>query len=101
MASQEQDLEFDSHPAAGDIAFLEDQINRLNVEETDITDVGLLASFVRDAAGEIVAGIFGWTWGGCCEIRYLWVREDMREQGYGTRLLQAAEQEAAARDCSQ
>jgi GNAT superfamily N-acetyltransferase len=96
-----QDMNFDSDPAAGDVAFLEEQINRLNMEETGLRDGGLLTRLVRDAAGEIVAGIYGWTWGGCCEIRYLWVREDQRGRGYGTELLRAAEQEATARGCIQ
>jgi len=56
---------------------------------------------VRDETGAIVAGIWGWTRGGCCEIRTLWVHERLRGHGYGQRLLRAAEQEAQRRDCRQ
>jgi GNAT superfamily N-acetyltransferase len=91
------------HPASEDIQFLEDQINTFNVEKTGIrtTDDLLLAIFVREENGAIRAGVFGWTWGGCCEIRYLWVDEAWRGQGYGQGLLDAAEREARRRGCRQ
>jgi GNAT superfamily N-acetyltransferase len=59
-----------------------------------------LAIFVRDA-GSIVAGISGWTWGDCCELQSLWVEPRLRRRGLATRLLAAAETEAATRGCSQ
>ena len=59
-----------------------------------------LAIFVRDA-GTIVAGISGWTWGDCCELQSLWVAPSLRGSGLATRLIAAAEAEAARRGCSQ
>ncbi len=59
-----------------------------------------LAIFVRDA-GTVVAGISGWTWGDCCELQSLWVEPSLRGRGLATRLIAAAETEAAARGCSQ
>jgi GNAT superfamily N-acetyltransferase len=94
-------LTVESHPMPADVQFLEDRLHEYNDAQTGITDGQLLALFIRDAQHTIQAGLAGWTWGGCCYIRYLWVHADLRGQGYGTHLMQAAEQEAAARGCHQ
>lgn len=94
-------LHVETNPAAQDIQFLEDRINEYNKAETGIYDAKLLAIFLHRENNEMIAGIFGWTWGGCCEIQYLWVHQDRRREGYGKKLLLAAEQEAEARGCHQ
>ncbi len=94
-------LEIEDEPSRQEVQFLEDQINEFNFARTGIRDGNLLACFVRDDARGIIAGIYGWTWGGCCEVRYLWVHGELRGRGYGRRLLLAAEQEARARGCKQ
>jgi ribosomal protein S18 acetylase RimI-like enzyme len=95
------DLVVDEHPDPRDLEFLEDQINAYNVAVTGIVDWYPLAIFVRAAAGQIVAGLNGGMWAGYLEIKNLWVREDLRGQGVGRRLLLAAEQEALRRGCTQ
>ena len=94
-------LTVETSPDPADVQFLDDQINAFNIATTGVDDARLLAIFVRDPAGTILAGISGWTWGGCCEIRTLWVAESQRGHGHGSRLLAAAENEALARGCDQ
>lgn len=91
----------ETHPARMAIDFIEDQLDAYNIAQTGIDFGGLLACFVRAPDGGILAGISGWTWGNCCEIRTLWVHASLRGRGYGRRLLQAAEQEALRRGCTQ
>ena len=96
-----QSLQIEVEPAPKDIRFLEDRLYDYNVEQTGSGDGQWLSIFVRDDAGEIAAGLHGWTWCGACRVQSLWVRQDLRRQGYGQRLLEAAEREARARGCDQ
>ena len=80
---------------------LDKEINAFNAATTGYTDGGLLCIAVRDNAGDLSAGLFGWTWGGCGYIDLLWVRSDQRGSGLGTQLLATAEEEVARRGCDQ
>ena len=95
------ELVIETDPAPEEVQYLEDRIYEFNSSVTRITDGEWLAIFVRDEGGQIVAGICGNTWGGCCEIRQFWVEESQRGRGLGTKLLGAAEHEARRRGCSQ
>lgn len=88
-------------PTPGEMQYLEDRLYEFNAAATGITDGEWLAIFVRDDDDRIVAGICGNVWGGCAEIHQFWVDEPRRKQGLGTRLLEAAEQEALRRGCRQ
>jgi len=46
-----------------------------------------------------IAGIYAYTRGGCLDIRFLWVREEFRGVGLGSKLMHAVEQEAIRRGC--
>ena len=88
-------------PAAADIEFLVEQINEHNADVTGHRDGRMLAIFLRDDRGAIRAGLSGHTWGGCADVKWLWVREAERRSGIGSRLLAAAEREAQERGCRQ
>jgi GNAT superfamily N-acetyltransferase len=94
------ELHVENNPDPRDLEFLETQIRREASTAMGLGDEAELAIFVRDAA-RIVAGISGWTWGDCCELQSLWVEPSLRGRWLGTRLIAAAEAEAAARGCSQ
>lgn len=54
---------------------------------------------VTDDSGAVVGGLTAWTWAGLCGISMLWVRADSRQDGWGSKILRAAEDEARRRGC--
>ena len=94
------ELRVEDNPDPLDVEFLETQIRREASVAMGLGDEVELAIFFRDA-GDVVAGISGWTWGDCCELQSLWVEPGLRGRGLATRLIAAAETEAAARGCTQ
>jgi ribosomal protein S18 acetylase RimI-like enzyme len=93
-------LEVVDDPSRADLEFLDERINEFNYDVTGYRDGRYLAIFLRDAEGAIRAGLAGHTWGGSGYVSHLWVREDARRSGIGSRLLAAAEREAARRGCA-
>ena len=94
------EFQVEDHPDPLDVELLEEHIRSEASSAMGLGDEIELAIFVRDA-GTIVAGISGWTWGDCCELQSLWVAPSLRGSGLATRLIAAAEAEAARRGCSQ
>ncbi len=92
-------LRCEDDPRPEDVALLNDQLYRFNASVTGVDNGRWLAIFVRDAAGQLEAGLHGWTWGRTGFVQTLWVREDLRRRGLGSRLLGAAEREAERRGC--
>ncbi|MFF0742475.1 GNAT family N-acetyltransferase [Streptomyces sp. NPDC004111] len=78
---------------------LDKELTAFNNAATGAHDERELSVRVTDDAGELVGGLTGWTWGGLGGVHMLWVREDARHGGWGTRLMRAAEAEALRRGC--
>ncbi len=82
-------------------ARLSRELDRHNFSASGVSNLRELTVRVRDGRDELVGGLSGWTWGTCAGVGMLWVRDDARGDGWGSRLLAAAEQEAVARGCRQ
>lgn len=93
------DVIVDDAPLEADVRFIEEQLITYNIAATGYNDYRPLAILVRDEGGIIMAGLTGFTWGRALKIEYLWVHEQLRGQGFGSRMMLAAEQEAVRRDC--
>ena len=96
-----KNLKITSEPHAGpeDTAVIRDGLARFNVAATQHTYYSPLAIFLRDERGAVLGGALGDVWGGWLDLTFFWVAEPLRGNGYGERLLRAAEDEARAQGC--
>jgi RimJ/RimL family protein N-acetyltransferase len=96
-----QDLRIVSEPqgSPGDATFVRDSLALFNVGVTGDSYYSPLAIFLKDERDAVLGGALGHVWGGWLDLDTLWVAEPFRGQGYGGKLLEAAEDEARAQGC--
>ena len=64
---------------------LDKEIYDFNAAATGHHDGRELSIAVHGDDGRLLAGLTGWTWGGCGYVELLWVRGDQRGQRSGSR----------------
>ena len=70
--------------------------NRANREPSKSEPLNI---YLEDEEGNLVAGMVAETFGNWLEIGYLYVSEDLRRQGIGSKILKMAENESRNRGC--
>jgi ribosomal protein S18 acetylase RimI-like enzyme len=95
-------LELVYEPFPGDALerFIEDGVVNHNFAATGMAEFFPVGFFLRNARGEWLGGLTGFTWGGWLQVRFLWVASAWRSQGNGARLMDAAEAFAVEHDCT-
>ena len=92
-------LAIEDAPEGADVEAVRAGLIAFNLRHTTDDDYRRLAVFLRDAEGTVVGGLVGETFWGWLHVDLLWVAEEARGQGHGSRLLAAAEAEAVGRGC--
>ena len=95
------DIELRSEWDAELESFLAERIYDFNSQVTGLFDGKPFVASIEDDSDRLVAGATGHTWGGTCQVTYLWVDELHRGRGLGRALLHAVESEARLRRCAQ
>lgn len=93
------------NPSTAERQFLVDQIRAFNDRVSPHhreyrAGFETLGIWVRDASGEILAGLTADLYWGWLFVDDLWVHESLRRQRYGSELLRRAETEALKRGCT-
>ncbi|WP_308408590.1 GNAT family N-acetyltransferase [Streptomyces sp. AC627_RSS907] len=79
---------------------LDDELTAFNTAHAQGARTRPLTVRVTDDTGALVGGLTAWTWATLASVDMLWVREDQRQAGWGSRLMRAAEDEAVRRGCT-
>ena len=85
--------------SSADVDFVREGLSLFNVAATGDSYYSPLAIFLKDEREAILGGAYGHVWGGWLDLSLLWVAEPLRGQGYGKKLLEAAEDEARSQGC--
>ena len=85
------------NPSESEIEFVNNALARFNDAKVGPDNHELLNIVEYDDSGNVIGGILGGTYWGWMHIDILWVDEKFRKQGIGSKLLQAAEDEARRR----
>lgn len=85
-------LVFDPDPTPADEGYVRDQLGQWNVRVTGFSDYSPAYFFVRNGGGEIQGGILAYVWGKWLHVDILWLKGEIRGQGWGTKLMEAAHQ---------
>ena len=86
-------------PESENSAYIRRQLMEYNLTYVVPDQHQLLSVYMRDEHEHLAGGLLGSTYWGWLVIDILWLREDLRGQGYGSRLLIEAEEEALRRGC--
>lgn len=86
-------------PSKNEIAFVRESLLHFNTSCVGHDGHTSLNLVEYDSQGNIIAGLLGGTYWGWMYVDILWVHEDHRKNGIGTKLLLEAEKEAIRRGC--
>lgn len=92
-------ISFEEKPESDDIKFIANKIDEFNCSRVGFDDFEHLRYFLRDENNELVGGLLAITFWQWLHIDILWLDEKYRNQGFGRKLMLAAEQKAIERGC--
>ena len=89
----------DSSPTTAEIAFIDARLQDFNTKTIGRDDFTPKHYVIRNAEGDVIAGlkaVTGWDW---LYVQTLWVAKEHRKSGYGSQLLSQAEDDAVKIGC--
>ena len=88
-----------TNPNENEIRYIRESLYRFNEEMVGSDGHAPINIVEYDGDGNIIGGIIGGTYWGWMYVDILWVHEDHRKKGIGSKLLLEAEKEAIRRGC--
>lgn len=97
--SQQYQVVLEDKPASAEMAVVVNGLMAYNAAHADGDTPNYLFIALRDADGGVAGGLIGATYLGWLQVQAVWMDDTLRGQGYGSALMQAAEEEAVRRGC--
>jgi ribosomal protein S18 acetylase RimI-like enzyme len=97
--SQDYKISVEFEPDAAEIGMVADKLASYNASKANGEMPNYLFITIRGDDGSIVGGVIGATYLGWLQVHVVWVADELRGLGYGTKLMQEAESEAIRRGC--
>ena len=92
-------ITLENTPDSNDVCLVKKGLADFNRQKSGVSGSQMLNVFLRNARGITVGGLLGFTFGEWLHIQILWVEENVKGKGHGSRLIEAAENEAIKRGC--
>jgi GNAT superfamily N-acetyltransferase len=99
--NSDPDISVIDEPDPADVAVIIDGLSAYDLSQIGYRDFRRLTVFVRDPlTGKVVGGLYGRSEFGMAYVDWLFLPEDFRCRGIGSRVLVMAEEEARRRGCT-
>jgi ribosomal protein S18 acetylase RimI-like enzyme len=89
----------ESEPKGSDMSAIIKGLGEFNASKAGGEMPRYLLITVRDPGGSVVGGLLGATYLGWLQIQAIWLPDELRGRGYGSTLMNLAENEAIRRNC--
>lgn len=93
-------LSLETESSRDDVMAVHHGLNEYNLAFAPDVSFLPLNIFVRDSDHRVIGGLTGGTFWSWLDIKEFWLRDDLRGQGLGSRLMAMAETEAMRRGCA-
>ncbi len=92
-------ISLENNPSTDDVQILNDGIMNEHKLKMNMKPLDFFAYFIRDDQNQIVGGCAGDNMYGGLFIGQLWIKKELRGKGYGTELMNLAEELARKSQC--
>ncbi len=92
-------ISFQENPQPEAIQAIRNNLVAFNRSQVGIDNYKPLVFSINNATGETIGGLIGEAYLGWLYIEMLWIKEEIRNSGYGSKLLVAAETKAKQYGC--
>ncbi|MGK5594529.1 MAG: GNAT family N-acetyltransferase [Parachlamydiaceae bacterium] len=93
-------IAYTSSASEKDLSLLFSGINDEAAKQREMKPIQTFGLFIRDSEEAIIGGANGIFYYGCLYIDMLWVKQEFRHQGWGSKLMREAEKKGLQNLCS-